>query len=63
MEGEPEQPALPDMELINIIQEMSPHDRIVNKRRALQEISDREQLIRMIDEANAIDGVNVTIIY
>lgn len=63
MEHEPDQPALPDMELVSIIEQMSPEDRIHNKRRALQEISDREMLIRLIDDANAAEGIDVTIIY
>ena len=65
-EGEPkqeEQPALPDMELVNFIERMTPEERIEHKRRYLSEISDREQLCRMIDDANDAEGVDVTIIY
>lgn len=58
-----EQPALPDMELVNIIEGMSPEERIENKRRWLSEISDREMLCRMVDDANEAEGADVTIIY
>ena len=55
--------ALPDMELVNIIEGMSPDERIQNKRRWLAEISDREMLCQMVDDANAADGVEVEILY
>ena len=57
------EPALPDMELVNIIEGMSPDERIQNKRRWLAEISDREMLCQMVDDANAADGVEVEILY
>lgn len=58
-----EQPALPDLELVNIIEGMSPDERIQNKQRWLDEISDRETLCRMVDDANAAEGVEVEILY
>ena len=58
-----EQPALPDMELVNIIEGMSADERIQNKRRWLAEISDREMLCRMVDDANAAEGIEVEILY
>ena len=58
-----EQPALPDMELVDFIERMTPEERIEHKRRYLSEISDREQLCRMIDDTNDAEGVDVTIIY
>lgn len=58
-----EQPALPDMELINFIEAMSPEQRIAEKRRLLSEISDRESLCNLIDQVNEAEGANVTIIY
>lgn len=59
-----EQPALPDMELVNFIEAMSVEDRINEKRRLLSEISDRESLARLIDEVNEAEGKgNVDIIY
>ena len=57
------QPALPDMELVNIIEGMSPEERIEHKRRWLSEISDREILCRMVDDADAAEGIDVEIIY
>lgn len=58
-----EQPALPDMELVNIIEGMPYEDRIANKRQWLSEISDREMLCRMVDDANAGEGLEVAILY
>lgn len=52
----PEQAALPDMELVNYIEGLSVEDRIAHKRRYLSEISDREALCRMIDEVNDAEG-------
>ena len=57
------QEALPDMELVNFIERMSPEERIEHKRRWLSEISDREMLCRMVDDTNAAEGVDVEIIY
>ena len=57
------EPALPDMELVNIIEGMSPEERTEHKRRWLSEISDREMLCRMVDDANAAEGADVHIIY
>lgn len=53
------QPALPDMELVNIIRNMPPEERMENKRRWLDEISDREILCRMVDDANKDDGLDL----
>lgn len=53
------QPALPDMELVNIIRNMPPEERMENKRRWLSEISDREILCRMVDDANKDDGLDL----
>ena len=60
---DPEQPALPDMELVQYIENMSPDERIARKRKWLAEISDREMLCRMVDDANEAEGANVSIIY
>lgn len=60
---DPEQPALPDMELVQYIENMSPDERIAHKRKWLAEISDREMLCRMVDDANEAEGANVSIIY
>jgi len=62
-ERQEEQPALPDMELIQYIENMSPEERIAHKRLWLSQISDREMLCRMVDDANAGEGVDVSIIY
>ena len=53
------QPALPDMELVNIIRNMPPEERMENRRRWLDEISDREILCRMVDDANKADGLDL----
>lgn len=58
-----EQPALPDMELINFIEAMTPDQRVQEKRRLLSEISDRESLCNLIDQVNDAEGIDVTIIY
>lgn len=53
------QPALPDMELVNIIRNMPPEERMENKRRWLSEISEREMLCRLVDDANKADGLDL----
>lgn len=59
-----EQPALPDMELVNFIEAMSMEDRTKEKRRLLSEISDRESLVHLINDVNDAEGKgNVDIIY
>lgn len=58
-----EQPALPDMELVDIIEGMGPEERIEHKRRWLAEISDREMLCRMVDDANHAEGLDIEILY
>lgn len=64
MEKEPKtEPALPDMELVSIIENMTADERKDNKRRLLDEISDREALCRMIDDANEGEGIEVELIY
>lgn len=57
------EPALPDMELINYIEGLSPEERIEHKRLWLSQISDREMLCRMVDDVNESEGIDVTIIY
>ena len=63
LHNDPEQAALPDMELIQYIENMPAAERIAHKRKWLAEISDREMLCRMVDDANAAEGVDVQIIY
>lgn len=53
------QPALPDMELVDIIRNMPPEERMENKRRWLDEISEREMLCRLVDDANKADGLDL----
>ena len=53
------QPALPDMELVNVIRNMPPEERMENKRRWLDEISEREMLCRLVDDANKADGLDL----
>lgn len=59
----PEQPALPDMELSDIIKNMTPDQRIQEKRRLLSEISDREILCNIIDKVNDAEEINVELIH
>lgn len=57
------QPALPNMELIDIIESMTVEQRIEYKRQLLSEISDREMLCRMVDDANDAEGADIAIIH
>ena len=59
----PEQPALPDMELSDVIKNMTPDQRIQEKRRLLSEISDREILCNIIDKVNDAEGIDVELIH
>lgn len=63
MNNQTEEPALPDMELINLVEGMNPHERVQEKRRLLQEISDRESLVHLINDVNEAEGIDVTILY
>lgn len=54
-----EQPALPDMELANIIEGLKPEQRIAEKQRLLSEISDRELVINVINQVNDAEGIEV----
>ena len=63
MERNERQSALPDMELVDIIESMTVGQRIEYKRQLLSEISDREKLCRMVDDANYAEGADVAIIH
>lgn len=64
LHNEEEQPALPDMELVQLVEGMTQEQRVEAKRRWLAEISDREMLIRMVDDAQAAEGLaDLEIIY
>lgn len=56
------QEALPDLELIDIVQNMSPEERVSEKERLLSEISDREYLVNMINFVSDQEGVDIQII-
>lgn len=59
-----DEPALPDMELNNMVERMTMAERVQEKRRLLSEISDREALVHLINDVNAAEGKdNVDIIY
>lgn len=58
-----QEPALPDMELIDVVEGMSAEERVQNKRRWLSEISDREMLCNLVDRVNEAEGLEVDIIY
>lgn len=52
-----EQPALPDMELVNFIERMSVQERAEYKQKLLDEINDREKLVWLINEVNEVEEV------
>lgn len=52
-----EQEAFPGMEVLDMIEAMTIDERLEHKQRYLSEISDREALCRMIDEANDMEGM------
>lgn len=58
-----EQEALPTLSLEEVIANMPIEERVEAKRRWLDEISDREKLCRLVDEANEHEGADITIIY
>lgn len=60
---EPEQPALPDMELVQMIEGLAPEARLELKRHVLEKISDGEQVCRLIDDINHSEGLDAEIIY
>ncbi len=51
------QAALPDMELVQLIEGMSQEERVELKRQCLDKISNCEMVARMIDDANAAEGL------
>ena len=56
------QEALPGLEHRDVIEAMSPHDRIQEKRRLLEQLSEIEALCNLIDRVNDAEGVNVALI-
>lgn len=58
-----EQEPLPGMEMLELIEAMSPADRIEYKRQLLDQISDRETLVHAINRVNEAEGLDVEIIY
>lgn len=56
---ETERQALPGMELHEIIEGMSPAERLVYKQKLLDEINDREKLVWLINEVNEVEGVEI----
>lgn len=63
MEHNPNQEPFPEMELVQLFENMTPDERVRHKRQMLREISDREMVVRIIDEVNKQEGIDVTIIY
>lgn len=51
------QEALPGMELNDIIERMLPEERAMYKQKLLDEITDREKLVWLINEANHVEGI------
>ena len=49
--------ALPGLELNEIVEQMSPAERLEYKQRLLDEINDREKLVWLINEVNDIEGI------
>lgn len=58
-----EQDALPGMEILELIEGMTPENRIEYKRQLLDQISDRETLVHAINRVNEAEGIDVEIIY
>lgn len=53
----PEAEALPGLELHEIVENMPVAERLEYKQKLLDEISDREKLVWLINEVNDIEGV------
>lgn len=49
--------ALPELELHEIVEQMSPAERLEYKQRLLDEINGREKLVWLINEVNDIEGI------
>ena len=49
--------ALPSLELHEIVEQMSPAERLEYKQRLLDEINDREKLVWIINEVNDVEGI------
>ena len=49
--------ALPGLELYEIVEQMSPAERLEHKQRLLDEINDREKLVWIINEVNEVEGI------
>ena len=59
---ESDQPSLPELDPFTIIAHMDPQERAELRTRYLNEISDREYLVRLVNEANDAEGIDITII-
>ena len=49
--------ALHELELHEIVEQMSPAERLEYKQRLLDEINDREKLVWLINEVNEMEGI------
>lgn len=58
MRSPEQQGALPDMELVTVVEGMSPQERLAHKAKLLAEISDRESLVHLINDVNDMEGVD-----
>lgn len=56
-QNRPSAEALPGLELHEIVETMSPAERLECKQRLLDEISDREKLVWIINEVNEVEGI------
>lgn len=56
-QNRPSAEALPGLELHEIVEQMSPAERLEHKQRLLDEINDREKLVWIINEVNEIEGI------
>ena len=56
-QNRPSAEALPGLELHEIVETMSPAERLEYKQRLLDEINDREKLVWIINEVNDIEGI------
>ena len=57
------QEPLPGMEILELIEAMTPENRVEYKRQLLDQISDRETLVHAINRVNEAEGIDVEIIY
>ena len=56
-QNRPSAEALPGLELHEIVERMSPAERLEYKQKLLDEINDRDRLVWLINEVNDMEGI------